>query len=57
MFIFSTGKKDDEMDPMDPSAYSDAPRYILIAAAIIRQVFTFVSTKTKYESKSNVHKI
>lgn len=28
-FIVFTGKKDDEMDPMDPSAYSDAPRYIL----------------------------
>lgn len=25
--IFFTGRKDDEMDPMDPSAYSDAPRY------------------------------
>lgn len=22
-----SGRKDDEMDPMDPSAYSDAPRY------------------------------
>lgn len=29
MFVFFTGKKDDEMDPMDPSAYSDAPRYVL----------------------------
>lgn len=26
-FIFLSGRKDDEMDPMDPSAYSDAPRY------------------------------
>lgn len=25
-FIFLSGRKDDEMDPMDPSAYSDAPR-------------------------------
>lgn len=25
----SSGKKDDEMDPMDPSAYSDAPRYAI----------------------------
>lgn len=25
--IFLSGRKDDEMDPMDPSAYSDAPRY------------------------------
>lgn len=29
IFVFFTGKKDDEMDPMDPSAYSDAPRYVL----------------------------
>lgn len=29
VFNFSPAKKDDEMDPMDPSAYSDAPRYIL----------------------------
>lgn len=27
IFIFLSGRKDDEMDPMDPSAYSDAPRY------------------------------
>lgn len=30
-YLFFTGKKDDEMDPMDPSAYSDAPRYVLTA--------------------------
>lgn len=29
IFIFLSGRKDDEMDPMDPSAYSDAPRYFL----------------------------
>lgn len=40
VFYFSPVKKDDEMDPMDPSAYSDAPRYIVIAAKI-RQVLTF----------------
>lgn len=27
IFMFLSGRKDDEMDPMDPSAYSDAPRY------------------------------
>lgn len=27
IFTFLSGRKDDEMDPMDPSAYSDAPRY------------------------------
>lgn len=27
IFFFLSGRKnDDEMDPMDPSAYSDAPR-------------------------------
>ena len=25
-YLFLLGRKDDEMDPMDPSAYSDAPR-------------------------------
>lgn len=34
IFIFFTGKKDDEMDPMDPSAYSDAPRYVLTASRL-----------------------
>lgn len=57
VYFLSTGKKDDEMDPMDPSAYSDAPRYILIAAAIMRQVFALFSTQIKYGSKSNVHQI
>ena len=28
-FFFVPGKRDDEMDPMDPSAYSDAPRYFI----------------------------
>lgn len=27
IFVFLSARKDDEMDPMDPSAYSDAPRY------------------------------
>lgn len=53
VFNFSPAKKDDEMDPMDPSAYSDAPRYFLIAAKI-RQVLTFLSTQVKYKSKRNV---
>lgn len=26
-YVLFSGRKDDEMDPMDPSAYSDAPRY------------------------------
>lgn len=32
IFIFLLGRKDDEMDPMDPSAYSDAPRYYIKCA-------------------------
>ena len=30
IFILLSGRKDDEMDPMDPSAYSDAPRYGMV---------------------------
>lgn len=49
VYFLPTGKKDDEMDPMDPSAYSDAPRYIPMAAATIRQVFTlFCNVKVMY---------
>lgn len=34
LIVFSPGRKDDEMDPMDPSAYSDAPRYSIISSSL-----------------------
>lgn len=46
VFVFTAGKKDEEMDPMDPSAYSDAPRYVFRAAAVIRRVVTFSPPKS-----------
>ena len=41
MSVGGRGRADDSLDPMDPAAYSDVPRYVLHKKIIIYQILAW----------------